>query len=162
MLLDFGLAHRLNPETQNYVAKHSSASVPGTEGYHPPEKVFTATHDVRGDVYSAAATLYHVLTNQYASPCLRDRLPVSAWPEIRSLREVYARPATDPLTPQEDQALAALDTILQRGLAREPERRYPTAEALQLALQTWLIRYQGTCEGPRFRPYAIFNGKERA
>src|SRR5262249_41121927 len=75
--------------------------------------------DLRGDLYSLGCTFYHLLTGRvpfpggnWTSKLLRHRLEAPA--PVRSLR---------PEVPPEAAA------VVERLMAREPERRYPAAPA---------------------------------
>jgi serine/threonine-protein kinase len=97
----------------------------GTVVYMAPEQVISA-RDARPavDVYSAGATLYHLLSGAYPYdfPAGRDPLLV-----------VLEAPVV-PLTRRCGWVPPALGEIVQRALAREPADRFPSAEALRQAL----------------------------
>jgi tetratricopeptide (TPR) repeat protein len=99
-----------------------SGDVLGTLRYMSPEQAL-ARHglvDHRTDIYSLGATLYELLTLQPAYPG-RDReelLRRIAWGELRPPRRL------NPAIP------VGLETIVLKAMAREPERRYATAQEL--------------------------------
>jgi serine/threonine-protein kinase len=98
----------------------------GTPAYMAPEQV-THYRDVRptADLYSAAATLYHLITGQYVydfngdvgdhliTIMTRDPVP------IRDRRRDLPRDLAD---------------LIMQGLARNPEDRYPDVLTFRAAL----------------------------
>jgi pSer/pThr/pTyr-binding forkhead associated (FHA) protein len=123
-VVDFGLAR------VDQASKLSGLTLTGTTGgtapFLAPEQIVNF-RDVRpaADQYAAAATLYNLLTGQYVydfpkscQNCLLMILQDEPVP-IRSRR---------PELPEE------LAAVLHRGLAREPEARYPDVLALREAL----------------------------
>ncbi|CAN0176742.1 unnamed protein product, partial [Phaeothamnion confervicola] len=123
-LTDFGLA-RCGADP----ALTRTGDVVGTVRYMSPEQVSgAAPADARGDVYALGATLYELLTLE---PCYagRDRADL--------LRRILS---TDPRPPRRlDPAVPAdLETIVLTALAREPERRYASADALAADLRRFL------------------------
>src|SRR4029077_12747336 len=96
----------------------------GTARYIAPERVEGKPVSARTDVYGLALVAYELLTGQPAFPgaenedLLRDRLERGA-PHIRSA----------------DAGLSATaDQVIAKGLARDPDRRYPTAGTFAQAL----------------------------
>jgi serine/threonine protein kinase len=71
----------------------------------------------------------------YASPELRARLPVDARTDVYGLGALL-----DQLIPERASAPIALDAIIQRALDPDPERRFPSAQALGTALDLVSIR----------------------
>lgn len=123
VLLDFGIAVR--PDDPSATLQDA---VVGTPSYMAPEQAAgRAAPTPTLDVYGLCATLYHLLTLQPPHPgdlatalaAARTTDPVPAARLHRGL-------------PRDLQA------ILDRGLERAPERRYPTATALAADLQAFL------------------------
>ena len=115
-LTDFGIARAARDSEERELV--------GTARYIAPERVEGNPVSARTDVYGLALIAYELLTGEAAFPgaenedLLRDRLERGA-PHIRSA----------------DAGLSATaDTVIARGLARDPERRYPTAGAFAEAL----------------------------
>ena len=115
-VVDFGLARFRGiggPQTgQNEIW--------GTPYYIAPEKVLRKTPDFKSDMYSLGGTLFHALTGrppfegETAVDVVKARLQAPA-PDVRTYR------------PELRPALAAL---IARMLEREPEKRFPSYDAL--------------------------------
>lgn len=113
---DFGLARML----RNGVVYPDAPGV-GTPGYMSPEQLLGQPLDVRTDVFSLGCVLYLLLTGRPAFPG-RTKEAVSA------LTLASSFPPPSVLHPE---LPPALDRVLLRALAPEPDKRY--ASAAQLA-----------------------------
>jgi len=115
-LTDFGIARAAQDSDERELV--------GTARYIAPERVEGKPVSARTDVYGLALVAYELLTGQAAFPgaenedLLRDRLERGA-PHIRSADAGLSETA---------------DGVIARGLARDPDRRYPTAGAFAAAL----------------------------
>jgi serine/threonine protein kinase len=115
-LTDFGIARAARDSEERELV--------GTARYIAPERVEGKPVTPRTDVYGLALVAYELLTGQPAfmgaenEDLLRDRLERGA-PHIRSADARLSETA---------------DGVIAKGLARDPERRYPTAGAFALAL----------------------------
>jgi WD40 repeat protein/tRNA A-37 threonylcarbamoyl transferase component Bud32 len=124
---DFGLAKRIGPDSGT--AATVTGAVMGTPAYMPPEQARGGTKTVTtaADVYSLGATLYEALTGQ--PPFAGD----SAGEIMRQVLDLEpARPRL--VNPKLDRDL---ETICLKCLAKEPARRYGSAEALAEDLERW-------------------------
>ena len=93
----------------------------GTPGYMAPEQYRERTADTRSDIFSFCVVLFEALSGQ--------RLFTGDTWEIRDLTLAGAiRPGAAKAVP------AWLEAIIGRGLALEPDRRWPTMDALLAAL----------------------------
>jgi serine/threonine protein kinase len=119
-VMDFGIAARVSP------AQDAPARVVGTPGYISPEAARGAAPQM--DVFAAAVMLAEMLSGQRLN---HDPDP---W---RAIQRVQTADLVLPsgLDPAVDDALRA---IVQRGLAREPAARWPSAVAMREALAAWL------------------------
>ena len=117
-VMDFGIAAR--------VSGGADGRIVGTPGYLSPEAARGEAPSPRMDVFSAGALLGELLSGQRL---LQERDP------LRALQRVQRE---DLLLPPDAGVDDALCSIVQRALARQPERRFDTAAALRDALAGWL------------------------
>ncbi|HEY6648961.1 MAG TPA: serine/threonine-protein kinase [Mycobacterium sp.] len=114
-LVDFGIA-----ETTDDTRLTTAGSQIGTLNYMAPERFREPTSTAAVDVYSLACVLYESLTGEI--PFTRDSLENLVAAHIAS---PPPRPsAVNPRLP------AAIDDVIARGMAKEPDDRYGTAGAL--------------------------------
>jgi eukaryotic-like serine/threonine-protein kinase len=111
-VLDFGVA-----KAKGRLRTTVNGVVRGKAGYIAPEQLANRTSP-RSDVYAAAVICWEMLTGRRLFPDLSGR----ADGEVKRPSEVREGIST------------ALDDAVMRGLAADPDRRYPTAEAMALAL----------------------------
>lgn len=120
-LVDFGTARVRLPEGAA-PGDGDKASIYGTDGYAPPEQ-YRGLPVPKSDVFSLAATLYHLLTDD------DPRAHPFQWPRLGAL-------------PKE------LAAALERALRPDPDRR-PSARELRQALETF-VAPQRTLQGFTF------------
>jgi serine/threonine-protein kinase len=109
-LTDFGIA-RLPDSTLT-----RAGSVLGTPAYSAPESLALAEFGPRSDQFSLAATLYEALSGERAFPG-DDVLAVAT------------RVAIEPPKPLGRRELSKVEAVLGRALAKDPQKRFPTAAA---------------------------------
>ena len=111
-LADFGLTKRVSEET----GIGDDGHLLGTIDYVAPEQIAGEEIDGRADVYSLGCVLYECLVGQ--PPFRRDS----------DIAVVFAHLETEPPAPsaQRPELPAALDAVIARALAKEPEQRYPS------------------------------------
>jgi eukaryotic-like serine/threonine-protein kinase len=119
-VMDFGIA-RLATEGQRLTQTRHTV---GTLAYMAPEQIRSQAVDARTDVYATGALLFEVLTG---------RLPYDAPSDFELMRAHLDAPVPRPsdLAPS---VPSPLDDVVMRALAKAPEDRYPSAEALRDAL----------------------------
>ena len=122
VLVDFGIAARVTE-----VAAGDGTRTLGTAAYLAPELVERGEPTVRVDVYGLAATLYHLLTLRMPY----EGSPTQILARLQRHDPVPAR-SIRPDLPRD------LTAILERGMARRPADRYPTAAAFADDLTAFL------------------------
>jgi predicted Ser/Thr protein kinase len=118
-LADFGLTRHLDDD-EGVAGEGSSI---GTPAYLAPEQLERAPIDCSADVYSLGCVLYECLTGEPVFP-RSSRLAV-AWAQ---LEEEPPKPSR-----QRVELPEAIDAVVERALAKEPEQRYPSCGALVAA-----------------------------
>ncbi len=122
ILLDFGLAKGAAMQTR---VTGTSSIFGYTPHYAPLEQIQGTGTDPRSDLYSLAATLYHLLTGQ---------APIDAL--TRAAAKINDEPdpllAANIVTPDVPPAVA---DVLTRAMAQNASQRYPTAAAMRSALR---------------------------
>jgi serine/threonine protein kinase len=120
-VVDFGIAWPISGQQTSLTM--------GTRHYMAPERFAGHRVDGRADVYSLACVLHECLTG---APSFADN-------DLRAL--VYAQPYHGP--PQASGLVEgvppALDDVIARGMAKDPEERFTTAGALATAARTALL-----------------------
>jgi len=133
-LLDFGLVRAIPAGVERMPASEVATASPavsrtpitdaqllvGTPRYMAPEQILGGAVDARTDLFAAGAVLYEALAGTPAFPGARLVEVLSA--------TLHDAPA--PLPP----ALARLDAVLQRALAKKPADRYASAQEMAEAL----------------------------
>jgi eukaryotic-like serine/threonine-protein kinase len=143
-IADFELAQSLAGETTLPGRK----GILGTPGYMAPEQAQGGGTGIgpAADIYALGAILYRLLTGR---PPFREKTPKATLERVLS---------EEPVTPccLNSQLPTALEIICLRCLEREPQRRYPSAEALAQDLQSYLLGVEAGRGQPltRVRPAA--------
>ncbi len=117
-ITDFGLAKQLDPAA----SQTQSGAVMGTPSYMAPEQAVGEPRAIgpAADVYALGAILYEMLTGR---PPFRGASAFDTLEQLRVQEPVPPR-RLQPRLPRD------LETICLKCLAKEPGRRYATAEAL--------------------------------
>src|SRR5579871_647219 len=118
-ITDFGLAKAILGTALELT---STGVVMGTPIYMSPEQGRGTVVDHRSDMYSLGATLFHILTG---------KPPFEADSPIALILKHLNEPVTWPQTPPVNEAAKAL---VNRMLEKDPERRFPTHDALLEAI----------------------------
>ncbi|MEU7059036.1 serine/threonine-protein kinase [Streptomyces sp. NPDC046197] len=114
-LADFGIARSGGGTTLT-----APTQAVGTAEYMAPERFLGAGTDTRIDVYSLACVLYECLTGRTPFPGHEFAAQCHAHIELPPPRVTEAVPGLP----------AELDDIIAKGMAKQPEERYPTAGEL--------------------------------
>ena len=123
-LVDFGLAKRVGEKS------NPDEGLMGTPFYIAPERVEFQREDFRSDMYSLAATLYHVVTGQVPF----DAKDVDGAEDVNGVAMAHVH---EPLTPP-NEILPTLsketnDAIV-RAMAKDPAKRFPSYDEFIMAL----------------------------
>jgi eukaryotic-like serine/threonine-protein kinase len=141
-LLDFGLAapvRSVNPDLETATVLTVAGTVVGTWNYMSPEQLQGQTLDVRSDIFATGAILFELLAGRRA-------FAGRTMPEVFHAILFEQPPALAGST-----AIAAVDTIIHRALAKKPDDRYQTADAMAQELRNALLA-SGTAAPVRARP----------
>jgi eukaryotic-like serine/threonine-protein kinase len=117
-LIDFGIA-----KAASRIQVTDPGILKGKAGYMAPEQLLHEPVARHADVFSASVVLWEMLAG-------RPLFPYDIGERVRRAGEPvsppsYHRAGIDP----------ALDAVVLRGLARDPDRRFPTAEAMAIELR---------------------------
>jgi beta-lactam-binding protein with PASTA domain/predicted Ser/Thr protein kinase len=116
---DFGIARAMNAPTESNLTQ--AGSVMGTATYFSPEQAQGAQPDPRSDLYSLGIVLYEMVAGR---PPFSGENPVSI-----AYKQVHEQP--QPLNQLVADVPKSFEAIVAKLLAKKPEIRYPTAEAVR-------------------------------
>src|SRR5262245_10177961 len=116
-VLDFGLA-KLQASTLTAMGQ-----IVGTPDFMSPEQATGEKVDARSDVFSAAAVSYLILTGR----------PPFTGPDLRRTLEALLH--EHPATMTDAEAPAQLREVLDKGLAKDPARRYQSSAEMLRAVE---------------------------
>ena len=119
-ILDFGIAKVLSDGGQKSLTQ--TGAVFGTPYYMSPEQALGKSVDSRADVYSFGVILYEVFTG---------RVPFEGESFMGILSQHITAPPQTPSLAAPDRTIPlALERVILRAMAKDPERRYPSMIAL--------------------------------
>ncbi len=119
---DFGIATAV---AQGRGSLTQTGTVMGTATYLSPEQAQGQSVDPRSDLYSLGVVLYEAVTGR--PPFVGDNPVALAYQHVQEPPPSMSELGTD--------VPAALEAIITKLLAKEPEARYPTADALRADLR---------------------------
>lgn len=125
---DFGLAKLRRGQSEI----STTGQLVGTPAYMSPEQAMSEQVDERTDLYALGAVFYYLLTGLrlYPGTSVADIVAQHLYSPIPDVTQV--RPEVP----------IALKNILERTLAKKPDERYPSAEALLRDLEALDLQYQ--------------------
>jgi len=116
---DFGIARAMNAPTESNLTQ--AGSVMGTATYFSPEQAQGAQPDPRSDLYSLGIVLYEAVAGH---PPFTGENPVSiAYKQVHDVPRPLNQIVADVPKP--------FEAIVAKLLAKSPDLRYPTADALR-------------------------------
>jgi serine/threonine protein kinase len=124
-ILDFGIARSLQHGDATVSSLTRQGDLVGTLNYMAPEQLSGAPADQRSDIFAVGAVLYELLTFRQA---FAAETPASVLFNILNREPT----AVTELNPAVDDQVASL---VSRALAKDPQRRYQTAEELRVDLE---------------------------
>jgi eukaryotic-like serine/threonine-protein kinase len=120
-LMDFGIARSAGDRSLTM-----TGTMLGSVNYIPPEQVNGETCDARSDIYSLGASLYELVTGQ---------LPFRGDSNY-SLMSAHVTEMPQPPINLQPGIPDALNQIILIALAKEPEKRFQSADAFRAALKS--------------------------
>jgi serine/threonine-protein kinase len=121
-LTDFGVARIQDPDETNLTQVGGAV---GTPKYMSPEQAKGQRGDSRSDVFSAGVVLYELLVGH---------LPFDGDNQFVVIHQIVNHEAAPPSSLRPEVPLA-MDEVMARALAKDPEQRYATAREFALALR---------------------------
>jgi tRNA A-37 threonylcarbamoyl transferase component Bud32 len=119
VLTDFGIAHLLGAP-----ALTMSGAVAGTPAYMSPEAAESGAVDARSDLYSLGVVLYEMVTGE---------TPYKGDTPVRMMMQHVTVPLP-PLRTTHPDLPEIVVQLIERALAKEPQHRFPDAEAMRQAI----------------------------
>jgi serine/threonine protein kinase len=143
-LADFGVAH-VSDQLLTHRVHTGTGAVLGTVRYMSPEQLEGVRDDPPLDIYSLGALLYEMLTGQPHLPFETETTPAAQMRNMQRIQGQLPRPlgTVNPAVPD------WLAQVVDQALRKMPAERFPTAEALRIALQhPGLRRASAPRQGP--------------
>src|SRR4051794_1757487 len=139
-LTDFGLTKR----DTSTVSLTRTGEIVGTLDYIAPEQIRGEAVDARTDVYALGCMLFHLVTGRVPFPADMHAAKVYAHLTDEPPRVTEFAPAAPP----------ALDAVVARAMAKDPEQRYQTAGELGAAARAATAPAPAPEARPRLRRLA--------
>jgi eukaryotic-like serine/threonine-protein kinase len=159
-VLDFGIAKRVLEQAvvagrraaggQAGTSKRRSTLL-GTPGYVPPEAALGREVDHRADFFQLGVTIYEAISG-------RKPFPVRADDKTGMLSALLF---DDPPPLPEDECPAGLWIILERLLAKAPEHRYDSADALLAAFLALLSQFRESVPAGHLRALVLQKDQQK-
>jgi serine/threonine-protein kinase len=124
-VMDFGIARAVAASSTTMT---QTASVIGTAQYLSPEQARGATVDARSDIYSTGCLLYELLTGE---PPFTGESPVA-------VAYQHVREDPEPPSGKKLDLSGAVDAIVLKAMAKNPDNRYQSAAEMREDIERWL------------------------
>jgi eukaryotic-like serine/threonine-protein kinase len=138
-LLDFGLACGIGLDA-DATRLTLPGTVLGTPQYLPPEQLHGQTVDARADLFATGVVLYEMLTG-------RTPFGGATLPEIAHAIAYEHPPALGGSA-----AVAAVDRVIHKAIAKRPQDRYPSARVMADELRATLLHSDSVSMPHQIRP----------
>jgi tRNA A-37 threonylcarbamoyl transferase component Bud32 len=122
-LIDFGLAKLAAAAGDSQLTR--TGQIIGTPAYMSPEQIKGEKIDGRADVYALGCVLYEMLTG---------RTPFASGTDDVQILYRQMHEAPPPLAKFLPDVSPALDALMDKALHKEPDRRFPSVQAMAAAL----------------------------
>lgn len=122
ILTDFGIVKLVGGQSMAYTA---TGALIGTPAYMSPEQALGKSGDARSDIYSLGTLLFQMITGY---------LPFDADTPLAIVMKHVNEPVPSPAT-FNPEIPPALQEIVLKAMAKNPEERYQTAGELEMALR---------------------------
>jgi len=132
-IVDFGLSHARNRATS---VDGQTDAIWGTPYYIAPEKLRGKPEDIRSDIYSLGATLFHALAGRPPFDTRTANLGVIK----------HAIPPAESLHTYAPMVCKSTTDVIARMLAKNPAERFESYDALIQALRVALLALQSDSE----------------
>ncbi len=137
-LLDFGLARSSDPGRSATRTVTQAGTIVGTPRYMPPEQCRGEEVGPKGDLFSLGVILFEMVTGRSLF-------------SGKSVVDILHAVLNDPPPPLAGgPGVRALDLVIQRAVEKAPERRFPDAKSMAVALKN-VRPLLGGDESPRIR-----------
>jgi eukaryotic-like serine/threonine-protein kinase len=126
-LLDFGLARPVAGGPEQDLQLTTPGMVMGTPHYLSPEQLLGQSLDARSDLFAIGALLYEMLSG------------LQAFRGGNAMEVFHAVLHEEPAALGGSQMVASVDRVVRRALAKKPEKRLASAEAMASELRATLL-----------------------
>lgn len=139
MVMDFGLAQVINAQVQP-----AGDAISGTPHYMAPERISGKPVGSLADIYSVGMMLYEMVTGE----------PAVTGDSVYAVLHRAAHEDVVPPSELNEKVDEQMEEIIFRAIAKNPEERYPNADAMRQALQSYLGKLAAAAEGEKRKAHS--------